>query len=213
MCNRYQNKAMSAEVASLFRVEAGNAAQFNVGTDVYPNYPGMVVRVENGERHLQAMNWGFPVRLKGMKPTSKPKPVNNARDDKLLTFMWRDSFVKRRCLIPLTAWAEAEGPKGKMTCTWHSLPSADLFAVAGIWRPTDEWGDCYSMVMVDGCQQMFEVHDRMPVILRPDSYAQWTDGTVDEAMALVRTCDDELNIDRTPELWSARAQPAPGSLL
>jgi putative SOS response-associated peptidase YedK len=136
-----------------------------------------------------------------MKPTSKPLKVNNTRDDKLLTSFWKDSFEKRRCLIPVTAWAEAEGEKGKMTKTWYSLPDAELFAVAGIWRSTVEWGDAYSMVMVDGCQQMSDVHDRMPVILRPDAWQQWTQGTPDEALSLVRTCDDTLIVDRTTVPW------------
>jgi len=26
---------------------------------------------------LQSMTWGFPLRLKGMSPTARPRPVNN----------------------------------------------------------------------------------------------------------------------------------------
>ena len=37
----------------------------------------MVIREADGERVLQSMVWGFPLRLKGMKPNSKPRPVNN----------------------------------------------------------------------------------------------------------------------------------------
>lgn len=49
-----------------------------------------------------------------------------------------------------------------MTLTWYALPDNAPFAVAGIGRPTVEWGAAYSMVMVDGCERMAEVHDRMP---------------------------------------------------
>jgi putative SOS response-associated peptidase YedK len=31
------------------------------------------------------------------------------------------------------------------------------------------------MVMVDSCSHMAEVHDRMPVILKPHQWEQWTD--------------------------------------
>ncbi len=195
-------------------MEAPNVASFNVGEETYPGYPGMVVRDEGGARHLQAMTWGFPLRLKTMKPTSKPKAVNNARDDKLITPMWRNSFEKRRCLIPLTAWAEAEGKPGSMTRTWYSLHGADLFAVAGIWRNSDEWGDVYSMVMTEACEQMFQVHDRMPIILRPECYGQWMQGTPQEAMELVRTCDATLVVDRTTVPWvKPRLSPPQGAML
>lgn len=198
MCNLYRMKGRIEEVANLFKAEASPGANF--AEEVYPGYPGVVV----AEGVARTMSWGFPLRLKNMKPTSKPKAVNNARDDKLDIPMWRASFEKRRCLIPVSQWAEAEGPAGRMTRTWYALHGSDLFAVGGIWRWSEEWGDVYSMVMTKACEQMTKVHDRMPIILRPDEYEQWTDGTPDEAMQLVRTCVDPLAVDRTPELWFKR---------
>jgi putative SOS response-associated peptidase YedK len=202
MCNNYTAKTSAAEVASLFNIAPSNIASFNAAEDIYPGYPGMIIRDIGGKRTLSAMVWGFPRRLKTMKPESKPLKVNNARDDKLFTSFWKDSFVNRRCLIPLTAWAEAEGEKGRMTKTWYSLHNTELFAVGGIWRSTVEWGEAYSMVMVDGCPQMAEVHDRMPVLLQTDQYDQWMRGTPEEAFSLVKTCHAELMVDKTAELWS-----------
>ena len=60
------------------------------------------------------MTWGFPLVLTGKQGQKlKPKPVNNARTDKLQTAFWCDSFARRRCLIPVSEWAEAEGQKGR----------------------------------------------------------------------------------------------------
>lgn len=205
MCNLSTVRKSAAEVAAYFDVAPPDIAAFNAAQETYPGYPGMVVRELEGRRHLETMVWGFPRRLKTMKPESKPLKVNNARDDKLYTSFWKDSFVNRRCLIPLSGWAEAEGPKGKMTRTWYSMPDADIFAVGGIWRNTIEWGEAYSMVMVEGCPQMWEVHDRMPVLLRPDQYDQWMLGSHEEAFSLVQTCHDELRVDRTTELWTKRS--------
>lgn len=195
MCNLYKMRRSAAEVAhwSNAMVEPG----INFAETVYPGYQGLVV--ESGR--VRAMTWGFPVRLKHMKPTSKPKPVTNARDDKLHGPFWKPSFEARRCIIPATAWAEPQGEPRRMTCTWHSLPGADLFAIAGLWRPTAEWGDAYTMVMVDSCEQMHEIHDRMPVILRPGQWEQWMRGSAAEAFELVRTWRDPLVIDRTDQRW------------
>jgi putative SOS response-associated peptidase YedK len=92
------------------------------------------------------MTWGFPLTLKSKKTglPLKPKPVNNTRADKLDSFMWRYSFVERRCLIPVTQFAEAEGEAGNKTRTWFALPDQPVFAVAGIWADTPEWGPAYS---------------------------------------------------------------------
>lgn len=197
MCNLYRMNRTTAEVASWFRVAADTGANF--AAEVYPGYPGLVVEGQG----VRAMSWGFPLVLKSKKTGAplKPKPVNNTREDRLGTGFWRDSFMKRRCLIPVTAWAEAEGAKGSMTRTWYSLPDQEIFAVAGVWRPTAEWGEAYSMVMVDGCQLMAEVHDRMPTILAREDWARWTEGTPEEAFALCRVWEGPLQIDRTPEPW------------
>jgi putative SOS response-associated peptidase YedK len=188
-----------ADIARLFGARAGEGANF--AAEVYPGYPGLVT----AEREVRVMTWGFPLVLKGKSGQPlKPKPVNNAREDKLGTAFWRASFERRRCLIPVTAWAEAEGAKGAMTRTWYSPAGEETFAVAGVWRQTEEWGQAYSMVMVDGCPQMAEVHDRMPVVLARTDWDQWLAGTATDAFALCRTFSGELEVDRTPERWASR---------
>ncbi|MBM0169674.1 SOS response-associated peptidase family protein [Altererythrobacter sp. C41] len=196
MCNLYRMTKANDEIARLFRVEStiGNAAE-----EVYPGYPGIVV----AGGALRTMVWGFPLVQKSARTglPLKPRPVNNARTDKLDGFMWRYSFQEQRCLIPLTAWAEAEGPKGAMTRTWLSLPDQPIFACAGIWRGSDEWGDCYSMVMTDAAGVAAEVHDRMPVILRPENYERWQHASPEEAKALCVPYAGEVAIERTADSW------------
>lgn len=197
MCNLYRMTKGTAEVAKLFEVEPDLTA--NYAHEVYPGYPGLVI----AQGQARAMNWGFPLVLKGKHGQPlKPKPVTNAREDKLLTGFWRDSFVHRRCLVPVSQWAEAEGEKGRMTRTWYGLPGEDVFAVAGLWRPSDEWGEVYTLVMVDGHPQMAEVHDRMPLILSHAAQRYWLEGSAEDAFALCRTWEDDLTVDRTVERWA-----------
>lgn len=196
MCNLYRMRTGSAEIAQLFRAEATGG--LNYGEEVYPGYPGLVV----ADGLVRTMNWGLPLALTGKQGQKlKPRPVNNAREDKLHTGFWRDSFVNRRCLIPVSHWAEAEGPKGRMTRTWYGIPGEETFAVAGLWRPTVEWGDAYAMVMVDGCAQMADVHDRMPVVLARADWERWTQGSPADAFGLCQTCSSELVVERTEESW------------
>ena len=181
MCNLYRMTKGTAEVANLFRGVVGSVGNF--ATEVYPGYPGLIF--VGGE--LRSMVWGFPLVLKGKNGQPlKPKPINNARADKLDGFKWRYSFQERRCLIPVTEFAEAEGEKGAKTRTWFRLPDQPLFAVAGLWRDTPEWGPAYTMVMTEACIHVADVHDRMPVILKRDDWADWLDGAPDKAGLLCR---------------------------
>lgn len=208
MCNLYRMTKGTQEVARLFAVEPDLAANF--AAEVYPGTPGLVI----AEGRARAMTWGFPLVLKGKQGQPlKPKPVTNAREDKLTTPFWRDSFVHRRCLVPVSQWAEAEGEKGRMTRTWYGLPGEAVFAVAGLWRRSAEWGDVFTIVMVDGHPQMAEVHDRMPLILSHAAQRYWTDGSPEDALALCATWEDDLTVERTAQRWAGSGAPASGPLL
>lgn len=200
MCNLYRMTKAASEVAHWFGAKVGEIGNAG-GGEVYPGYPGLVMAA--GE--LRSMVWGFPLILKGKAGQPlKPKPVNNARADKLDGFMWRYSFQQRRCLIPVSEFAEAEGEKGARTRTWFSLPDRELFAVAGLWRDSPEWGLCYSMVMTEACVHVADVHDRMPVILKRLDWADWLDGAPDAAELLCQPYPDLMVCDRTTDAWVQR---------
>ncbi len=204
MCNLYRLKGGHAETVDLFREVAPELTApppGNAGEEVYPGYPGLVL----AERRLRQMVWGFPLVLTGAKGQPlKPKPVNNARTDKLSGAFWSASFRERRCLIPATGWAEAEGPRGAMTRTWIAPAGQPLFALAGIWRASDEWGDVYSMVMTDASPAMEAVHTRMPVVLARSDWAGWLDCSPADALSLCRPWAGGLDLTRTDQPWAAR---------
>ena len=188
-----------ADIARIFSAEIPERA--NYSAEVYPGYPGLVTA--HGEARV--MTWGFPLVMTGRHGQKlKPKPVTNAREDKLHTPFWQASFERRRCLVPVSQWAEPEGEEGRMTRTWYALVGGEPFAVAGLWRPTDEWGKCYTMVTAPSCQQMSAVHDRMPVILHREDWARWLDASPDQAFGLCRTWPGQLMVERTEERWAGR---------
>jgi len=203
MCNLYRMTRTVDEIAQLFDVEPV-AAGANLGTEIYPGYPGLVI----AEGELRAMHWGFPLALKGKHGQQlKPKPVNNARSDKLEGPFWHASFVKRRCLIPRTAYADAEGPRGRKTRSWLSMPDGETFAAAGVWRASEEWGEVYSMIITDAAGAAAEVHSRMPALIPRDEWRTYLEAEPKRAFAMCHPYEGELLLDRTDQLWGGgRAQ-------
>ncbi len=208
MCNRYQQAAIEEATEAL---NAIIATPFNVGHDIiHPQTPGLVVKQLNGQRVLANMIWGFPLILADARERAtakgtavKPKPVNNARTNKLSTGFWnRWTDPAHRCLIPLRAYAEAVGQKGCMTEAWMTVPDERLFAVAGIWRPSAEWGDCYSMIMTEAAGTAASVHSRMPVILATSDHASWLEQAMPGAIKLCKPWAGPLAINRTENLWA-----------
>jgi len=212
MCNLYTVRKSAAEVAAHFGATPP-AIPINLPEDTLPGSPGLVVREENGVRLLQSMVWGFPLRLKTMKPGSKPKAVNNIAD--LSKSMWSGLARKPqwRCLIPLTEFAEAEGSKGRKTRTWLNVKDEPIAAWGGLWRKSDEWGPVYSGAMTDCNETVRPIHDRMPVLLLPNEYEQWLHGSFDDLLALQKRCfpDEMIAVRRTADLWVSEATRAAAS--
>ena len=206
MCSLYSVRKSANEVAQIF--EAVLPTVFNVADEVYPAYPGMVVREQRGGRILQSMNWGFPYLNAEMRARgSRPKPVVNASD--LAARMWREVApdCAQRCLIPVTAFAEPEGPKGAKTRTWFRVRGEKLFAWAGFWRNSPEWGMVYAGLMTDSNEAIRPVQDRMPVLLHANEHNHWLHGGIDDVVAFQqRTFPNELIVmERTDEPWVKRS--------
>src|SRR3954466_11210322 len=211
MCNLYTNRTTPDEVAAHFQAQI--RMQFNTpGGEVYPGAPGVVVREDGGDRILQGMTWGFPLLTKDMKARgSKPKPVNNIAA--LDSFMWRFIAPKpeHRCIIPLTGFCEAEGEKGSKCRTWLSVKDRPIFAWAGMWKDSAEWGPVYSGLMTDCNEAVRPVHDRMPVLLHQGDYDTWLHGALDDVMGFQGRCypDELIEMERTSDPWLRRKTEMP----
>ena len=226
MCNLFANTMPVDAMRDLFAVDRahdrlGNAPPLPA---IFPRRDAPTVFLaEDGARALAPMHWGFlmpQVSKKTGKPIL-PKAINNARDDKLRTSpFWRESFERRRCLLPATAFCEAEG-RAPATYHWFALTGAaerPPFAFAALWRPfrgryreaAPVEIDTVTMVTTTPNALVRPIHpDRMPVILPEDAWETWLSGAPDAAFALLRPYPAEtMRIARSG--LDAKADPAEG---
>jgi putative SOS response-associated peptidase YedK len=85
-----------------------------------------------------------------------------------------------------------------------NVPGEELFAVAGIWRPSTEWGDCYSMIMTEAAGDAALVHSRMPVILAAADHASWLEQPMPDVLDLCRPWAGPISVNRTEALWARK---------
>jgi putative SOS response-associated peptidase YedK len=131
MCNLYSIKTRRADLARKFGLSDNRMAAVDELAAIFPGHMAPVVkRSADGERELVLLSWGFVLLRKGYAP----KRVTNARDDKIHTKFWKESFETRRCLVPATAFCE---PDEGRPARWHwfALKGGDpLFAFPGVYR-------------------------------------------------------------------------------
>ena len=89
--------------------------------------------------------------------------------------MFRGAFAARRCLVPIDAFYEWETvPTGKQPYAFARTDGAPL-AMAGLcegWRdPAGEVRRTFTIATTAANGFMSRIHDRMPVILEPDTWS------------------------------------------
>lgn len=197
MCNLYSMTRVPEAVRRLFRVSPNRMTSFAPKDAIFPGHTAPVVRrAEDGERELVELSWGFVLP----QPGKAPRRVTNARDDKVQTSFWLDSFRRRRCLVPATSFCEPNGEVKPATWNWFALAGDEprpLFAFAGIWKrhvgPIRKDGPTvdvhvFSFMTTTPNELVATVnHERMPVLLgTEDEQGRWLEGSQEEALALCR---------------------------
>lgn len=210
MCNLYSMTSNQEAMRNLFKFRR---SQLNLPMQpaIFPAQDAPVVRKTQDGLELGVMSWGFVLPQKDRAP----KRVTNARNDKVADSpFWRSSFEERRCLVPVTSFAEYHPTKkhqGRKAAVWFGLKGDEprpLFAFAGIWRHwrgklKDELVemDVYAFLTTTPNAVVKPIHpSRMPVILRPEDYDTWLDGSPEQAHKLaVPYPADEMQIVYTGE--------------
>jgi putative SOS response-associated peptidase YedK len=113
MCNLYSVRTSRAALARKFALSDNRMAAVDPLPAIFPGRTAPIIKQSSdGERELVLRSWGFILLRDGYAP----KRVTNARDDKVETKFWKDSFEQRRCLVPATAFCEPD--EGK-PARWH----------------------------------------------------------------------------------------------
>jgi putative SOS response-associated peptidase YedK len=197
MCGRFTRRYTWREIHDLYRLTSP-ASNLQPRYNICPTTTVDVV-VSGDDKHvLIPMRWGIiPGWWK--KPLKEMRLATfNARAETIASKpMFRDSFKKRRCLIPVSGYYEwHDTPEGKQPY-YFTRRDGQVMTIAGI---QDAWNDLRSGERIRSCSMVVtepskfaaQVHDRMPVILEAKDFEQWERGDVKEAAALMKPAGEDI---------------------
>jgi putative SOS response-associated peptidase YedK len=172
MCGRYALHTLLGELQEYFGLF--DAIDFKPHYNVAPSYHMPIVREDETGRHLALAQWGFiPHWSKG---APKVKPINARAETLADKPTFRDSFKRRRCLVPANGFYEWKR-EGKLKQPYYiKLRSSEILTFAGLWdrwRGPDGPLDTFTIITTDANDTMRPIHDRMPVILEPEMHDDW----------------------------------------
>ena len=188
MCGRFAFYSPHEAVIRLFGVAA--APEIEPRWNIAPTQFVATVREAGGPREVAMLYWGL------VPSWAKEKAIGarmiNARGETLTEKpSFRSAFRRRRCLVLADGYYEWQRSGAVKQPYFIAFEGGQPFGMAGLW---ERWRDPASGEPLESCcivttspaPSVAHVHDRMPVIVPPDAYAEWLDPRNDATEDLAR---------------------------
>lgn len=192
MCGRYSLSCTAKDLESIFDlIPMGyrEERRYNIAPEQWV----IVIRPEREwKRVVGAARWGL-VPSWAKDPEAGPKPINARAEGINEKPTFRGAFRHGRCLIPASGFFEwMKVGKAKQPFYIHPT-TGKLFAFAGLyshWAGADGELETCTIITTTPNAVMEPIHNRMPVILPPESWDAWLDPSTSTSAAieLLRPC-------------------------
>jgi len=178
MCGRYAITSAPEAILRWFKL-TGTSPNLPPHYNAAPGQDLPVIRLhrETGERVLGELRWGLiPYWAKDRKIAWR---TINARGETVKTApAFRSAYRDRRCLLPADAFYEWKANGRAKQPYAIAKRNRELFAFAGLWEnwkepSSGEWIRTFTILTTESNKVVAALHDRMPVILKPDDYDRW----------------------------------------
>jgi putative SOS response-associated peptidase YedK len=157
--------------------------------NIAPTQPVPVIRQHPKEpiRQISTMRWGL-VPYWARDPSITTGTINAKSETAATKPAFRDPLKFRRCLIPADGFYEWQRRGNSKQPFCFEVNNGGLFAFAGLWDgwkdSSGRWVKTCSILTTTPNAVTSAIHDRMPVILDPNSYDLWLDPGVQNVAAI-----------------------------
>jgi putative SOS response-associated peptidase YedK len=198
VCGRYTlTNADPAVLKARFGIDIPADFDERPRFNIAPTDPVLAIRTRaDGGREAGRLRWGL---LPGRWAQDSNRALINARAETLDSQpAYRESFHRRRCLIPADGFYEWRQTETGKQAVWISRPDGQPFAFAGIWAALENGdGDPVHSCAIVTCEPnelVRPIHDRMPAILDPAAERGWISPDADPAALLpaIGPADDDV---------------------
>jgi putative SOS response-associated peptidase YedK len=194
MCGRYATTQTSASLNDAFGVELANSfVDLEPDYNMAPTKPAPLVIARSSDegttREALEATWGLvPSWAKDRKIGNR---LINARSETVAEKpAFAKAFAKRRAIVPADGYYEwyvggapaLAGSKSKQPKQPFFITPKDrsVLAMAGLyefWKesPDAEWLITFTILTTSATDDLGHLHDRMPLLVRPDDLEAWLD--------------------------------------
>ena len=169
MCGRFASYKNLNKLKNIFDVINSD---FNI-TQSYNVSPGQDVNIilnYKFENYLLSSNWGY--NFINSKTQNNQSVINSRIETINSKLLFKDSFLKRKCIIPVNGYFEWSQQEGEKKPYFIQLGAGELIYLAGVWRKekyNDDKRRVFSIITKAANSKINKIHHRMPVVLNANN--------------------------------------------
>jgi len=187
MCGRFVAKNELETLKEVFHITESTNFQLPENYNVSPTQKTYAIQANDSNKPmLSVFNWGFTAAW------DEKRKLANARSESILEKKsFSDSFLHRRCLVPMNGYYEWFRIEEKLKQAYFIYSKKmQLLPVAGIFI-----NDEMTILTRAANSKLEKIHDRMPVLVPPANWNHWLDRSLtdpEQIMDLTPIAPDDL---------------------
>ena len=150
----------------------------------------------NKELILDSINWGYSFFDKN---NNKDQTVINSRIETINSkFLFKDSFLKRKCIILANGYYEWQKTKNQKKPYFINIPELEPIFFAGIWRIEDRNNikiPVCCIITKEANKKITFIHNRMPIIFSFNESLNYLNDTSNEFSKNITSTEIEDELD------------------
>lgn len=189
MCGRFTLFTDIEEIKERFDIQGSFDEEYQFSYNIAPSQSVLSVINDGVRNRLGYLRWGLiPFWAKDEKAGYK---MINARAETIAEkASFRNAYKKKRCLIIADSFYEWKKTPERKIPMRIKLKNHAPFGMAGLWESwkSPEGISIYSCSVITTVpnELMTSIHDRMPVILKPEDEKDWLNPSINDPAYLQR---------------------------
>lgn len=179
MCGRFTNTKPSK--LKIAEVNAADLKETKPRYNIAPGQDVLSIIQTSDEKHALHLYWGL---IPSWSKESSGGIINARAETLQEKPSFRESFKRRRCLIPADGFFEWKKEGKTKQPYYFRMKDESVFSFAGIWDTWKTGGkEIVSCAIITTAPNKLvsPVHNRMPVILHSTDFDAWLDGETKES--------------------------------
>ena len=169
MCGRFASYKNLNKLKNIFNICNSDFST----TQSYNISPGQNVNIilnYQSDNYLLSSNWGY--NFINSKTKNSQSVINSRIETINSKLLFKDSFLKRKCIIPANGYFEWSEKEGEKKPYYIQLGDGELIYFAGVWRKEKYNNDkrrVFSIITKAADSNINKIHHRMPVVLNANA--------------------------------------------